>query len=70
MSEKRYMIAQLDEIEGTPCPCGVARRAFATPDNQTATLHLTDIKKESEVHYHKKMTEIYYVLEGGTGDRW
>ncbi len=59
-----YMIAQLDEIDPVPCPCGQARRAFAGPDNDVATLHLTDIKVDAEVHYHKKMTEIYLVLEG------
>jgi mannose-6-phosphate isomerase-like protein (cupin superfamily) len=58
------MIAQLDEVPAVPCPCGQARRAFATPDNQTATLHMVDIKTDSETHYHKKLTEIYLVLEG------
>ena len=59
-----YLIAQLNEVDPTPCPCGQARRAFAVPENTTATIHLVDIKKDSEVHYHKKMTEIYLVLEG------
>src|SRR5215216_6535974 len=61
---KNYMIAQLDEVPPVPCPCGQARRAFATPDNQTATLHMVDNKAASETHYHKKLTEIYLVLEG------
>ncbi len=46
------------------CPCGSARRAFATDDNSVATLHVVDISADSRVHYHKKMTEIYLVLEG------
>ena len=29
-----------------------------------ASLHVTTIEEDSQVHYHKKMTEIYYVLEG------
>lgn len=61
---KNYMIAQLDAVPPTRCPCGFARRAFATPDNQVATLHMVDIQADSQVHYHKKMTEIYLVLEG------
>ena len=61
---KNYMIAQLNEVEPTRCPCGFARRAFATPDNQVATLHMVDIQADSRTHYHKKMTEIYLVLEG------
>ena len=59
-----YMIAQMDEIDGVKCPCGVARRAFVSEDNPVATLHLVDIRADSEVHYHKKLTEIYLILEG------
>ena len=29
-----------------------------------ASMHLVEIKRDSEAHYHKRMTEIYYVLEG------
>lgn len=61
---KNYMITQLDEVEPTRCPCGFARRGFATPDNKVATIHMVDIQSDSRVHYHKKMTEIYLVLEG------
>jgi mannose-6-phosphate isomerase-like protein (cupin superfamily) len=59
-----YMLADLTAIDPARCPCGWARRAFATPDNSTATLHLVDIESDSRVHYHKKMTEIYLILEG------
>ena len=59
-----YLLADLNALEPTRCPCGWARRAFATPENQTATLHLVDIEADSRLHYHKKMTEIYLVLEG------
>ena len=59
-----YMVAQLDEIEPVPCPCGFARRAFGTDDNNVATLHIVDIQEDSHTHYHKKMTEIYFILAG------
>ena len=59
-----YMIADLDAMTPVKCPCGFAKRAFAVPDNQTATLHVVDIQEDSRTHYHKKMTEIYLVLEG------
>jgi len=61
---QRYRIEQMDDIAPVPCPCGQARRGFATDDNTLATLHVTDICAESRVHYHKKLTEIYLVLEG------
>ena len=59
-----YMIARFDEIDAVKCPCGFAKRAFAVPDNSTATLHIVDIQEDSRVHYHKNLTEIYLVLEG------
>jgi mannose-6-phosphate isomerase-like protein (cupin superfamily) len=61
---KNYEIAQLDEIKGVDCPCGSSRRAFAHPDNSVATLHVVDISQDAKTHYHKKLTEIYYFLEG------
>ena len=64
MAGANYLFAQLDEISPVPCPCGEARRAFAVPENTLATMHLTDIHSDARVHYHKRMTEIYFVLEG------
>ena len=61
---KNYLIARMDEVPPVACPCGQARRAFASPENRVATLHLTDISLDARTHYHKKMTEIYLVLEG------
>ena len=64
MSDKRFSVAQLDDIKPVPCPCGQARRAFNEPGNNLATVHLTEISADSRAHYHKVMTEIYIVLEG------
>ena len=61
---KNFLVAQLDEVDPVPCPCGQARRAFDVPENTTATIHLVDIAEDSRTHYHKNMTEIYLVLEG------
>ncbi len=59
-----YMIAHFDEIDKIDCPCGFSRRAFAVAENTTATVHLVDIRSSARTHYHRKMTEIYVVLEG------
>ena len=58
------MIAQLDELKPVECPCGLSRRAFINKENSAATLHIVDTKEEAQPHYHKKLTEIYLVLEG------
>ena len=62
--EKNYRLADFASIKGTPCPCGTSKRAFVAPDNSVASMHVVEISETSRVHYHKKMTEIYYVLEG------
>ena len=59
-----YMIAQFDDIDAVKCPCGFSRRAFVSPDNQVATMHIVDIEQDAKVHYHKKLTEVYLILEG------
>ena len=61
---KNYVLADFASIPPTPCPCGKSQRAFVTPDNPVASMHVVEISKDSRVHYHKRMTEIYYVLEG------
>ena len=34
-----------------------------------ATVHVTDIKVDAELHYHKRLTETYYFLECGPDAR-
>jgi|SRR5687768_8311932 mannose-6-phosphate isomerase-like protein (cupin superfamily) len=59
-----FSIAQLDEIPAQPCPCGTTRRAFAETPGAPASVHRVDISADARAHYHKKMSEIYVVLEG------
>lgn len=61
---KRYRIASLAEIDPVECPCGQTRRAFAESVDGTASIHLVDIRSDARTHYHKKLTEIYLILEG------
>ena len=60
-------IVQLGEVEGVACPCGWARRAFSEFPDAPASVHLVDVKSDAEPHYHTSHTEIYVVLECGTG---
>lgn len=59
-----YHLAQLDELPPRGCPCGTTRRAFAEFPGSVASLHVVEIKEDARAHYHKRMTEIYLVLEG------
>lgn len=67
ITAERYEFVRVSEIEPVPCPCGLTRRAFVDDADKIASLHVVDIKQDSETHYHKKLTEIYYILEG-TGE--
>jgi mannose-6-phosphate isomerase-like protein (cupin superfamily) len=42
----------------------MSRRAFTDDPDQIASLHVVDITVDAKTHYHKKLTEIYYILEG------
>jgi mannose-6-phosphate isomerase-like protein (cupin superfamily) len=61
---KNYLLAQLDALPQQQCPCGTTRRAFISPDNPVASLHLVEIRQDAQRHYHKRLSEIYLVLEG------
>lgn len=60
---KNYSIEHFSDIEPVRCPCGWSRRAFVSPDNSLATMHCVEILEDSKTHYHKKLTEIYLILE-------
>jgi mannose-6-phosphate isomerase-like protein (cupin superfamily) len=60
---KGYEIADFSQIVGVPCPCGTARRAFGDVADFPATVHVTEISTDAKLHYHKRHTETYYILE-------
>src|SRR5688572_13328175 len=59
-----YLVAQLDQLKPGECPCGTTRRAFAEQVDGPASVHLVQIRKDARTHYHRRLTEIYLVLEG------
>ena len=62
-SSPLFKIAHFDQIDPVPCPCGQSRRAFVDPDNSVASIHYVEIREDAQTHYHKKLTEIYLILE-------
>jgi mannose-6-phosphate isomerase-like protein (cupin superfamily) len=63
--DRRYHIVRFSQIPGVSCPCGTSRRAFADVPEFPGTIHRTQITDEAKPHYHRRMTETYYVLECG-----
>ena len=64
MSEKGYIVRYTEDVSPVPCPCGQSIRAITGRDNDRASIHIVTISKDSKIHYHEKLTEFYYVLEG------
>jgi mannose-6-phosphate isomerase-like protein (cupin superfamily) len=61
---KRFQITRPSELPAVECPCGQSRRAFVDDADGVASLHITDISVDARTHYHKRLTEMYYILEG------
>lgn len=59
----QYHVADFTQINGVPCPCGTAKRAFAEVPKAPGTVHITEISVDAKTHYHKKLTETYYFLD-------
>lgn len=58
-----YVIRKLADAPSVPCPCGVSTRPLTAADGAPCSLHVTAIR-DSERHYHRRTTEVYYILEG------
>jgi mannose-6-phosphate isomerase-like protein (cupin superfamily) len=61
--DKGYIVRNRNKTEPIVCPCGSSVRLITKKDTSLANLHVTHIT-DSRKHYHKKCTEIYYILEG------
>ena len=62
---RAYEIVDFAQLPGVPCPCGTARRAFVDVADFPGTVHVTEISCEARRHYHRRLTETYYILECG-----
>ena len=65
IEDKGYIVRRvLEDVQPVPCPCGQSIRAITGEDNDLASIHTVTISRDSKLHYHKELTEFYYVLEG------
>lgn len=62
--DRPFIMDNVYELAGVRCPCGFSRRGLERPENDVATLHVVDISEDAREHYHKNMSEIYFVLDG------
>ena len=59
-----FILADLAALPRVACPCGSSRRAFAGDGAAPCSVHLVEIRRDAQAHYHKRLTEVYYFLEG------
>ena len=63
MNQKaKYKVVDYTQIQGVSCPCGIARRGLYDVEEFPGTIHRTDIDRAAKPHFHKKMTEVYYII--------
>jgi len=62
LAKRGWELVDFANIPGVQCPCGVARRAFAAVEDFPGTIHRTEISSDARLHYHKRLTETYYIL--------
>jgi uncharacterized protein YjlB len=60
---KGYRVAVWDDSPTVECPCGQSTRLLTRADTPICNVHVTHIF-DSRRHYHKKCTEVYFILEG------
>ncbi|MBX7165027.1 MAG: cupin domain-containing protein [Pirellulales bacterium] len=64
-----YEVVDFAGIEPVPCPCGASRRALENVADFPGTLHQVDVTEDAQLHYHRNLTETYYILECGPDAR-
>ncbi|QDT65973.1 cupin domain-containing protein [Calycomorphotria hydatis] len=56
-------VVDFEQVDGVPCPCGTAKRAFAGNADFPGTLHVTEISTDAQKHYHREHAETYFILD-------
>jgi len=56
-------VVDFNTLKPIECPCGLARRAFQADSDVPYTMHVTEIAEVAKAHFHKKLTETYFILE-------
>lgn len=61
-TQEKYLIRRLSTTTPVHCLCGWSHRMLSRPDRPS--FHVVDIDAEARKHYHRKLTEYYFILSG------
>ena len=59
-----YIIRKVKEADPAEITCGIMRKLTRPEDFESMDIVHVTVKDETKEHYHKKLTECYYVLRG------
>ncbi len=60
---EKAIVRHVNDVPAIDCACGKSTRIITKKDTPKLNLHRTAIT-DSKRHYHKKTTEVYYILKG------
>ena len=60
---KAFEFLDFERMPATACPCGQAKRGLMDLDSVPYSFHVTEICEDAKAHYHKRLTETYFILE-------
>lgn len=58
-----FVAVDFAAIQPQPCPCGTTRRALGECEAFPGSIHRVDVSLDARRHYHKRLTETYYILD-------
>lgn len=63
MTKRPWIVVDFDRIPAVACPCGTSQRALMDVDEFPGTIHRTQIGVAAKPHFHRRLTETYYILD-------
>lgn len=58
-----FEVINYPDLQGVACPCGTAKRGLMENTNVPYSLHLTQIEINAKKHYHRRITETYFIVQ-------
>jgi mannose-6-phosphate isomerase-like protein (cupin superfamily) len=58
-----WTVVDFSQIPTVACPCGTSQRALLDVPDFPGTIHRTEIGAEAKAHFHRRLTETYYILQ-------
>lgn len=66
-ASRRWIAVDFEQIDPVDCPCGTSQRGLSHTHEFPGTIHRTQIHADALPHFHRRLTETYYILECEAG---